>query len=117
MDFDTSAELFKALADPNRLKVLKLLAAPQANSCAPTGTVCACDLEDLLGLSQPTISHHMRLLVRVGLVTATKRGKWTDYTLNAEGFAEVRSLLTALEQPDLITAAPRQAIELKGAPS
>ena len=101
MDFDTSAELFKALADPNRLKVLRLLASPPANDCAQPGSVCACDLEGQLGLSQPTVSHHMKLLVRAGLVTATKRGKWTDYALNAEGFEKARESLSALEQPDL----------------
>lgn len=104
MDFNTSAELFKALADPNRLKVLKLLANPPANDCAQAGSVCACDLEGQLGLSQPTVSHHMKLLVRAGLVTATKRGKWTDYALSAEGFEQVRDLLDALQRPDLNAA-------------
>ncbi len=116
MDFDTSAELFKALADPNRLKVLKLLASPPANDCAGPGSVCACDLEGQLGLSQPTVSHHMKLLVRAGLVTATKRGKWTDYTLNPQGFEQARELLIALQQPDL-NAVPSQPKTLKGVPS
>lgn len=105
MDFNTSAELFKALADPSRLKVLQLLSQPPANTCTAAGTVCACDLEGELGLSQPTVSHHMRLLVRAGLVTATKRGKWTDYALNAEGFARAQQLLSALQQPDFNASA------------
>lgn len=113
MDFDTSAELFKAIADPNRLKVLRLLASPPANDCAQPGSVCACDLEGQLGLSQPTVSHHMRLLVRAGLVTATKRGKWVDYTLNAEGFEKARELLSILEQPDL-NAVHCQSTKTKG---
>lgn len=100
MDFDTSAELFKALADPSRLKVLKLLANPPANDCAQPGSVCACDLEGELGLSQPTVSHHMKLLVRAGLVTATKRGKWMDYALNAEGFEQASEMLNSLRQAD-----------------
>ena len=116
MDFNTSAELFKALADPSRLKVLKLLASPPANDCAQPGSVCACDLEGELGLSQPTISHHMKLLVRAGLVTATKRGKWTDYTLNPDGFEQARDLLSALEQPGL-NAAPCPPNPAKGVPS
>ncbi|GAA5504234.1 ArsR/SmtB family transcription factor [Deinococcus antarcticus] len=116
MDFNTSAELFKALADPNRLKVLRLLAAPPANACASAGSVCACDLEGELGLSQPTVSHHMKLLVRTGLVTATKRGKWTDYTLNPEGFEQVRELLGLLQQPDL-HASSCQPIPTKGGSS
>ena len=92
------AALFKALADPHRLKVLHLLAqqpqAPSTDCCLP-GSVCACDLEDVLGLSQPTVSHHMRLLVRAGLVSGTKRGKWTYYTLRPEGFAQARAWLAA----------------------
>ncbi len=99
MDFDLAAATFKALADPNRLKVLHLLAAPPANACATAGSVCACDLETQLGLSQPTVSHHMRLLVREGLVTAKKRGKWTDYTLSSDGFAAVHALLDRLQDP------------------
>lgn len=101
MDFDTSAELFKALSDPGRLKVLRLLANPPANCCAAAGSVCACDLEGHLGLSQPTVSHHMRLLVGAGLVTATKRGKWTDYRLNPEGFERASALLKELQASDL----------------
>lgn len=100
MNFNTSAELFKALADPNRLKVLKLLSAPPVNSRAGAESVCACDLEEVLGLSQPTVSHHMRLLVRAGLVRATKRGKWTDYALNTEGLERAQSLLRALQEPE-----------------
>ena len=98
-DFEAGAELFKALADPNRLKVLSLLACPPVNDCAQPGTVCACDLETHLGLSQPTVSHHMKLLVRAGLVKATKRSKWTDYALNPAGFEQVRELLQALQLP------------------
>ena len=107
MDFNLSAELFKALADPSRLKVLRLLAQPPVNDCAQAGSVCACDLETHLGLSQPTVSHHMKLLVRAGLVTATKRGKWTDYALNPDGFEQAREVLSALGQPDP-NAAPCQ---------
>lgn len=103
MDFDTSAALFKALADPNRLKVLRLLAAPPVNACAGPGSVCACDLEGYLGLAQPTVSHHMRLLVAAGLVTATKRGKWTDYQLNPAGFEQAAELLRALQIPEAPT--------------
>lgn len=101
MDFSKSAELFRALGDPGRLKVLALLAAPPADACAPAGRICACDLTEHLGLSQPTVSHHMKLLVAAGLVTATKRGRWTDYALAPEGLAQAQQLLAELAaEPD-----------------
>ncbi|MFC6619326.1 ArsR/SmtB family transcription factor [Deinococcus radiophilus] len=100
MDFDKSAELFKALGDPGRLKILALLQCPPASDCAQAQAVCACDLTGYTGLSQPTVSHHMRLLVQAGLVTNTKRGRWTEYALNPEGFAQARGLLAALQVAD-----------------
>lgn len=115
MDFDMGAELFKALSDPGRLKVLHLLAHPPLDGCSPAGSVCACDLEEHLGLSQPTISHHMRLLVQAGLVSATKRGRWMDYTLNSEGFETVQDFLQALSRQVSATSASRS--RQRGKPS
>ena len=99
MDFDLSVSVFKALADPSRLKVLQLLARPPVNECATQGGVCACDLESHLGLAQPTVSHHMRLLTQAGLVTGSKRGRWMDYRLNPDGLAHVSGLLQGLQAP------------------
>lgn len=99
MDFDLTVSVFKALADPSRLKVLHLLAQPPINDCASPGSVCACDLETHLGLAQPTISHHMRILTQAGLVTASKRGRWMDYRLNPDGLAHASGLLQALQVP------------------
>ena len=61
---------FKVLADPVRLRLLSLIAS------VPEGEVCACDLTDPLGRSQATISHHLSVLVNVGLITREQRGKW-----------------------------------------
>lgn len=61
----------KALADPNRLRVLSLLAAD------PRGEACVCDLTDPLDLGQPTVSHHVKVLVDAGLVVRERRGSWT----------------------------------------
>ncbi len=83
----------KALADPVRLRILEFVDSPVENVCAQNGEVCACDLEKHLGLTQPTISHHMKILVDAGLVKATKRGRWVYYDLNRKAFA---SLLGAL---------------------
>lgn len=94
MDFDLTAEVFKALGDPHRLKALHFLATATPDCCQGPDGVCACDLVTHLGLAQPTVSHHMRLLTQAGLVTATKRGRWVHYALSAEGFQRVQTLLS-----------------------
>ncbi|WP_413452511.1 metalloregulator ArsR/SmtB family transcription factor [Georgenia phoenicis] len=67
------AVAFKALADPTRVRLLSLIAA------APEGEACICDLTEPVGLSQPTVSHHMRRLTEAGLVEREQRGKWAYY--------------------------------------
>ena len=94
--FDTTAWTFKALSDPSRLKILVHLAQQDASCCAPGEGVCACDLESVTGLSQPTVSHHMKCLVSAGLVTGDKRGKWMYYRVNPAGFDLVRAALPTL---------------------
>lgn len=112
MDFDKSAELFKALGDPGRLKILALLQSLPRSSCVENGKVCGCDLIDLTGLSQPTVSHHMKVLAHAGLVISTKRGRWTDYALNEEGMAYLQSLLSDLH----LLAPPSQVTEASQPP-
>ena len=89
-----AAELFRALGDPHRLKALSFLATATPECCQGPEGVCACDLVTHLGLSQPTVSHHMKLLTAAGLVTATKKGRWVHYALSAEGFQKVQALLS-----------------------
>jgi ArsR family transcriptional regulator len=72
------ASLFKALADPARVKLVSLIAASDG------GEACICDLTEPLGLSQPTVSHHMKMLVDTGLVSRDQRGKWAYYRVNAD---------------------------------
>jgi ArsR family transcriptional regulator, arsenate/arsenite/antimonite-responsive transcriptional repressor len=67
------AHVFKALGDPARLRLLSLIAA------ADGGEACICDLTGPVALSQPTVSHHMKLLVDAGLVTRDQRGRWAYY--------------------------------------
>jgi ArsR family transcriptional regulator len=69
------ARAFKALGDPTRVRLLSLIAAHEG------GEACVCDLIDPVGLSQPTVSHHLKQLVDAGLVTREKRGKWAYYRL------------------------------------
>jgi ArsR family transcriptional regulator, arsenate/arsenite/antimonite-responsive transcriptional repressor len=69
------ARTLKALADPARLRLLSLIAA------SPTGEACVCDLTGPLELSQPTVSHHCKVLVDAGFLRRDKRGVWTHYSL------------------------------------
>jgi ArsR family transcriptional regulator len=74
---EATAELFKTLGDPARVRIVNLLA---------TGldSVCACELYEPLGLSQPTVSHHLKKLVDAGLLDREQRGKWAYFSLNRD---------------------------------
>jgi ArsR family transcriptional regulator len=92
--------LFKALADPARMRIITALARPEALCCSAADQVCACDLEKLLDLAQPTISHHMKILVQAGLVEARKSGRWVHYRLARSRFTALADHLTALAGDD-----------------
>ncbi|PTA68542.1 ArsR/SmtB family transcription factor [Deinococcus arcticus] len=96
MDFDGTATVFKALGDAHRLRALHFLATADAGCCSTGQGVCTCDVQQQLGLSQPTTSHHMKLLVEAGLVHAEKRSKWTYYTLSPRGLLVARTALDGL---------------------
>ena len=92
LDEADAAELahgFTALADPVRLRVLSILAA------APEGEVCVCDFVGPLGKSQPTVSHHLKILSEAGLVHGDRRGKWVWYSLNRARLAELQATIDA----------------------
>ncbi|RFA18269.1 ArsR/SmtB family transcription factor [Subtercola boreus] len=72
---ESLARSLKALADPSRLRLLSLVAAHEG------GEACVCDLTDPLGLSQPTVSHHLKVLVDAGYLSVQKRGTWHYYGL------------------------------------
>ena len=100
---DSLVRALKALADPIRLRVVEFLRNP-VNSCrAREGVVCACDLEEHLGLTQPTVSHHMKILVDAGLVEAAKHGRWVYYDLNRQAFASVVEALGQYQTAQLAT--------------
>lgn len=86
----------KTIGDPARFQILEFLAAPDPTCCAREDGVCGCDIEDLLGLSQPTVSHHMKALVDAGLVSAEKRGRWVYYTLEPGALRSLADRLHAL---------------------
>jgi ArsR family transcriptional regulator len=81
------ALLFKALGDPTRVRLLSMIAA------ADGGEACICNLTAPVGLSQPTVSHHMRQLVDAGLVTREQRGKWAYYAVLPDAFDALAAAL------------------------
>src|SRR4051794_14386817 len=75
--------MFKALSDPTRLDIFRLVAAQSA-------PICACDIVERFDVSQPTISHHMRVLAEGGLITVSRRGVWAYYAADRRGLALLR---------------------------
>ena len=90
---DQMAPLFKALADPVRLRLMSLVASH------PGGDACVCDLNDAFDLSQPTISHHLKVLHDAGLLDRDKRGVWVYYRVRAEALASVGALIASAPGP------------------
>jgi ArsR family transcriptional regulator len=81
------AHAFAALGDPARLRLLSLIAA------ADGGEACGCDLVGPIGKSQPTVSHHLKVLAEVGLITGEKRGRWVWYSIVPGRLDELRTAL------------------------
>lgn len=79
------ATVLKALADPVRLRLVSIIGA--------SGEACACDFPELLGKSQPTVSHHLSLLVNAGILAREQRGKWAWFSVNQARVDEVRAIL------------------------
>ncbi len=93
------APVFAALADPVRLRLLSIVAAQ--------GEVCSCNLEEPLGRSQPTVSHHTTVLAAAGLITGEKRGRWMWWTIVPAQLAAIRRILGDQEgQPERSRSAP-----------
>jgi ArsR family transcriptional regulator len=90
---ESLAHVFKALGDPTRVRLLSLIAA------AEDGEACLCDLIEPVGLSQPTVSHHMKLLVDAGLVHREQRGKWAYYRVVNETLTTICQALEPGTRP------------------
>ena len=82
------AGVLKALAEPTRLRLVSLIAAHGAD-----GEACVCDLTAPVGLSQPTVSHHLKVLVDAGLIRREQRGKWAYYSMVAGALGAVADAL------------------------
>jgi ArsR family transcriptional regulator len=85
---ESLATVLKAIAEPTRLRLVSLVAA-HADAEA-----CVCDLTEPVGLSQPTVSHHLKILVDAGVLQRDQRGKWAYYKLVPATFASLSRLLT-----------------------
>lgn len=94
------AAMLKAIADPTRLRIFRLVER------APQGEVCVCDLTECLGLRQPTVSHHLKVMTDAGLLDRERRGTWAWYSVNHDGLRRVRDILEpAAESKAAATAA------------
>lgn len=80
--------MFKALGDLNRLKIIEMLS---------NGEKCACKLLEAFNITQPTLSHHMKILCECGLVNARKEGKWSYYSLCCEKLKKFKDFISSLE--------------------
>ena len=87
---EATAELFRALGDPARVRIVNVL----ATTAEP---VCVCELVQPLGLTQPTVSHHMKRLTDVGLLEREQRGKWAFYSLRPEAAERLTGLINLKE--------------------
>jgi ArsR family transcriptional regulator len=84
---DQLAAALKVLAEPARLRLLSLIQAQ------PDGEACVCHLTEPLGLTQPTVSHHLKVLLQAGLVEREQRGSWAFFRVKPEPLAALRSVL------------------------
>lgn len=89
-----TASMFKALCDENRIRIMRLL---------QSGEKCACVLLDDLRITQPTLSHHMKILCDSGLVTGRREGKWTYYSISPEGSEDAIRCLRELTTVTFVT--------------
>lgn len=89
-DADRLAQVLKAVADPTRLRLLSLVAAHDG------GEACVCELTDPVGLTQPTVSHHLKVLVDAGLLSREQRGKWAYYQVIEDA---LNALAASLARP------------------
>ena len=101
------AQVFAALSDPVRLRLLSLV--------AQAGEICSCDLQDPLGKAQPTISHHTKVLAEAGLLRGEKRGRWVWWRIVPERLAAVRAAASR-SRLTVCRAARRHALRSGSAP-
>jgi ArsR family transcriptional regulator len=87
VDAEALAHLLKAVSDPTRLQLLSIIRS------SPEGQACVCDLTEPIGLSQPTVSHHLRVLTDAGILTREQRGTWAWFSINQDRLQQIVSAL------------------------
>lgn len=92
MDERKTVAIFKAFCDENRIRILQLLRS---------GEKCACKLLEEIHVTQPTLSHHMKILCDAEIVVGRKEGKWTHYSISEKGVAQAKACLEQLTTPDV----------------
>ena len=85
-DAESLAHLLKAVSDPVRLQLVSIIAS------SPNAEACACDLTEPVGLSQPTVSHHLKVLTQAGILTREQRGTWAWFSLNPQRLNAIAQL-------------------------
>jgi ArsR family transcriptional regulator len=90
-DYAAYANILKAMAEPTRLKIVDML------SC---GELCACVILEKFNITQPTLSHHMKVLCGSGIVVPRREGKWTHYSLDAQRLGDIRDFMDTLAAAD-----------------
>lgn len=93
MDEKKTVMVFKAFCDENRIRIIKLLRS---------GEKCACKLLEEINVTQPTLSHHMKILCDAEIVVGRKEGKWTHYSLSKKGIEQARQYLQLLTTLDVV---------------
>lgn len=96
-DAEALAEMFRAVADPVRVRLLKHIAD------AEHGTACACHLPDALGIAQPTLSHHLKKLTDAGLISREQRGRWAHYSIQPAVIEQLQDFLHLTRRRDAAT--------------
>ena len=89
--YTETAEIFKSFCDENRIRILEML---------KSGEKCACNLLDELNVTQPTLSHHMKILCDASIVDSRKDGKWTYYKISSDGKSNAMLLLDEILTPN-----------------
>ncbi|MTD41872.1 metalloregulator ArsR/SmtB family transcription factor [Erwinia sp. CPCC 100877] len=87
MNYEKTSLILKAMADPKRLQIIDILSG---------GTLCACEVLEHFDFTQPTLSHHMKVLEKAGIVSVNKRSQWHHYTLRADFVEEFMLSMTSL---------------------